>query len=212
VPGGLDGNPAAVPHAIRICRSTAVRGDGGEVGPGPGGRNAPAAAVYGPCTAPREGETHQFAGTFKEDTIDTISRPRGRRGVVAAVALASAAVLTAVVLPAPASAAATCGPVKIGRAGNTYQSCASSTARGKLTTRNLLKNNRQAVVAYQLGVQTNGGAVVWGATGTTVATDGSVTINATLACQTGRSVRAALRTRYNSTWDDPAYSNTVTCA
>ena len=133
---------------------------------------------------------------------------RGTRGVVAA-ALTAAAVLASVALADSASAVSSCGTTRTGHAGNTYQSCAASSAPGKLVTTNVLKHNVGATV-FQVGVQTNGGSVVWGSTGTVTAS--SSTVKVVLGCAPGSTVRAALRTKYQSLWDATAYSDAVTCA
>jgi len=125
------------------------------------------------------------------------------------MALTSAAVLASVALADSASAASACGTAKTGHAGNTYQSCAASSRPGNLATTNVFRLNVGATV-FQVGVQTNGGAVVWGPTGTAAAR--SSTISVTVDCTPGRTVRAALRTKYHSVWDATAYSLPVTCA
>jgi hypothetical protein len=134
---------------------------------------------------------------------------RDRRGVVAAMVLTAAAVLTSVALADPASAVSSCGTARTGHAGNTYQSCAASSTVGKLATTNVFKHGVGATV-FQVGVQTNGGSVVWGLTGTVTAT--SSTVAATVGCASGSTVRAALRTKYGSVWDPTAYSAAVSCA
>ena len=138
-----------------------------------------------------------------------MTKQRYGRGVVTAMALTSSAVIASVALASPALAASGCGTTKTGHAGNTYQSCAASTTPAKLATTSVLKNNTVATV-YQVGVQTNGGSVVWVLTGTVSATNS--TVNAIVGCAPGSIVRAALRTKYQSVWDATAYSAAVTCA
>jgi hypothetical protein len=125
------------------------------------------------------------------------------------VAITAATVLASVAVADPASAASGCGTARTGHAGNTYQSCATSSARGRLATTNVFKRNAGATV-FQIGIQTNGGAVVWTLTGTTTAINN--TVDATVNCTPGRTVRGAVRTKYQSAWDPAAYSASVTCA
>jgi hypothetical protein len=131
------------------------------------------------------------------------------RGVVTATALTASATLAFVSVAGPASAAAGCGTARTGHGGNSYQSCATSSVPGKLATTNIFEHDA-GVTVFQVGIATNGGAVVWGLTGSVA--PGSSTVSAGIGCTPGSTVRGALRTRYRSTWDPTAYSGAVLCA